>query len=126
MKNSTPAVLPGLLGKWFILTAFDFPTHIRSDHRVLWSAGCGISAFPAVIPDRLKCIPEKTFVAIQLLLHLMLSRFTQPISPVFRGRSCLSLMIHPPIRMTGMNTCNLLLYMACSPTLSNLCLEIAS
>lgn len=69
---------------------------------------------------------RKLFAVIWLLLHRMLSWSTHPISLVFGGRSCFALTFHSHNRMTGMNICNLLFYIACSQTLSNLCLEIAS
>lgn len=71
MKDSTSAVKTGLLDKWFILLPLNFPTHIRSYHRIFWSGVYGLSAFPYFVPDQLKYALENTFIVIQLFSHVI-------------------------------------------------------
>ena len=83
-----------------------FPHTSEVITRSYGQAGCGISAFPAFSSECIKCVPEKTFAVIWLLLRMMLSWSTHSISPILRDRSCLVLSIHPPSTMTDRSTCN--------------------
>lgn len=128
MKSSTSAVKTGLLDKWCALLPLNFPTFIRSYYRIFWSGIYGLSAFLDFIPEWLKyALKNKLFLqyGYGLFSHVVLPWSAHLISPVFRGRSCLALNVHP-LNRTGRNTCYLFFYTVYSLTLSNLCLEITS
>jgi len=117
MKNSTPAVLPGVLGKWFILIAFEFSHTYQK-----WPQGFMVSwlwhlCFPSFYSGLAQMCPGQNFCCyMAAFTYNVVMVHSSHLTSLWR-QVIPYLIVLPPNRTIGLNTGCLLVYMACLQTL---------